>query len=114
MDDVTVKRFQSRLEALAAVLRSSLDRTDGDTAPVEPDRAIGRLSRLDSIQGQQMALALKQRQKQQLSRVEKALEAVTTGTYGQCRRCGGAISEERLEAQPDAVVCVTCAARAER
>jgi DnaK suppressor protein len=87
---------------------------DGDTAPVEPDRAIGRLSRLDSIQGQQMALALKQRQKQQLSRVQKAIEALAKGTYGRCRRCGGAISEERLEAQPDAVLCVACAARAER
>jgi RNA polymerase-binding transcription factor DksA len=65
---------------------------------------------MDAIQSQQMALALKARQQQAL--VRNALEAVATGTYGQCRRCKGPIAIERLAAQPDAVVCVKCAQKA--
>jgi DnaK suppressor protein len=46
--------------------------------------------------------------------VRNALQAVRDGTYGRCRRCKGSIAIERLEAQPDAVVCVKCAEQAGR
>jgi len=42
------------------------------------------------------------------------LEAIVNGPYGQCRGCQGPIAIERLEAQPDAVICVKCAAQAGR
>lgn len=84
------------------------------TAPVQVDSSIGRLSRMDAIQSQQMALGLKARQQQQLLRVQNALKAVANGNYGQCRRCKGPIALERLEAQPDAGFCVSCAEQASR
>lgn len=100
--------FSTQLEALATNLRDSL-REANDSAPVALDTSIGRLSRMDAMQSQQMALALKQRQQNQLLRVEKAMQAIHEGTYGDCRKCGKPISEERLELQPDAVLCVKCA-----
>ena len=71
-------------------------------------------TRMDAIQSQQMALGLKARQRQTVQRIERALRSIREGTYGQCRRCGGAVGIKRLEAQPDAVICVQCAAQAER
>ena len=106
--------FSSKLEALANDLRASINKHEIDAAPVALDTSIGRLSRMDAMQSQQMALALKQRQQQQLLRVHKALEAVGEGMYGMCRKCGNPISEERLELQPDAVLCVSCADAAAR
>jgi DnaK suppressor protein len=41
--------------------------------------------------------------------VDAALARVDEGTYGTCAVCGEAIPEERLEARPLSVRCVTCA-----
>jgi DnaK suppressor protein len=44
-----------------------------------------------------------------LEDVRRALAKPADGSYGTCDRCGGAISRERLEAIPWAVLCITCA-----
>jgi DnaK suppressor protein len=45
-----------------------------------------------------------------LDDVQRALAKLDEGTYGVCDRCGEPISEERLEARPWSVFCVTCSA----
>ncbi len=45
-----------------------------------------------------------------LARTERALEKLDDGTYGRCDACGGPIPPRRLEAMPDSVLCVPCAA----
>jgi len=114
MDQATLERFKTELEELEAKLKAAVDGKADATAPVALDTSIGRLSRMDAIQTQQMALGLKARQQQQLLRVQNALKAVANGTYGRCRKCQGPIARERLEAQPDAGFCVTCAESARR
>jgi DnaK suppressor protein len=49
-----------------------------------------------------------------LDRIERALAKLDEGTYGVCDGCGGPIAEKRLEAMPDSVLCVACAASAPR
>jgi DnaK suppressor protein len=112
MDAATTESFKKQLEEMQAELSAALEGKADSTAPVTLDTSIGRLARMGAIQSQQMALALKARQQQALLRVENALQAMRQGTYGQCRRCKELIAIERLEAQPDAVVCVSCAERA--
>jgi DnaK suppressor protein len=43
--------------------------------------------------------------------VIRALEKIEEGTYGLCDRCGALIPEERLDARPWSVRCVSCASR---
>jgi RNA polymerase-binding transcription factor DksA len=43
--------------------------------------------------------------------VVRALEKIEEGTYGLCDRCGALIPEERLDARPWSVFCVSCASR---
>ncbi|MBE0541344.1 MAG: TraR/DksA family transcriptional regulator [Verrucomicrobia bacterium] len=114
MDAATLEHFQKQLEELEAELRDAVEGQADATAPVQVDSSIGRLSRMDAIQSQQMALGLKARQQQALLRVQNALKVIANGTYGECRRCKGPIGIERLEAQPDAVLCVKCAEHAQR
>jgi DnaK suppressor protein len=114
MDPTILERFKKQLEEMEAELREAVEGKSEATAPVQLDTSIGRLSRMDAIQSQQMALGLKARQQQALMRVRNALEAVRNGTYGTCRRCKGPMAIERLEAQPDAVICVKCAESARR
>ncbi len=45
-----------------------------------------------------------------LSEVEHALQKLQNGTYGRCDRCGQQISVERLEALPQANLCMKCKA----
>jgi RNA polymerase-binding transcription factor DksA len=53
--------------------------------------------------------ALVQRSVTALLQVEKALEALTDGSYGICTSCQESITPERLDAVPHALECVRCA-----
>jgi DnaK suppressor protein len=109
MDQEKLEHFKHRLEDMFSELRETVESKTDATATVELDGSIGRLSRIDALQSQQMALGLRVRQQQAMVRVQNALNAIRNGTYGHCRRCKGEITLERLEAQPDAVLCVQCA-----
>ncbi len=101
--------YRPKLEALAEELRADLDSNADASQTVNLDTSIGRLSRMDAMQSQQMALELRRRQQNQLQRVESALARIAKGTFGLCGRCKKPISADRLDAQPDAVLCVGCA-----
>jgi len=45
-----------------------------------------------------------------ISDIRSALARISEGSYGACSSCGKAINPERLDALPEAVDCVSCAA----
>jgi len=45
-----------------------------------------------------------------LQRTERALAKLDEGTYGLCDACGKPIAPKRLQAMPDVVLCIECAA----
>ena len=45
-----------------------------------------------------------------LARTERALAKLDDGSYGVCDACGAPIPPRRLQAMPDSVLCVSCAA----
>jgi len=53
-------------------------------------------------------LALENRLRQELASIEHTLEKIEKGTYGICDNCGNAIPPERLEALPQANLCIEC------
>ncbi|KQP57383.1 TraR/DksA family transcriptional regulator [Agreia sp. Leaf283] len=46
--------------------------------------------------------------------VDAALDRVASGSYGVCARCGRPIGFARLDARPEATLCIACARAAER
>ena len=58
---------------------------------------------------QQRDLALRDRSRMELHKVETALRALDDGTYGTCVTCGKPIAVERLEAIPWVSQCIDCA-----
>lgn len=52
--------------------------------------------------------AVKAQLSSRLADVDAALGRIETGMYGVCESCGGPIGEARLEAMPDATLCVAC------
>lgn len=50
----------------------------------------------------------------EIAAIDAALERLQAGTFGQCQRCGLAISAGRLHAQPSAATCLACQELQER
>ena len=109
MDADRILYFRNRLESLSKEVTEALKASKGSANVVELDTAIGRLSRMDAMQNQQMALELRRRQENQLLRIKNALKRIDRGRYGLCGKCKGPIADERLEVFPDVVMCVRCA-----
>ena len=76
---------------------------------ISPDVAIGRLSRLDAMQMQEVAKDAERRREQRIYDLEAAQERIDNGEYGNCEICKKPIAYARLEAQPEAVRCGNCA-----
>ena len=112
MDEVFFSEMRERLQSRAAELRDTIARIDGTTAPVSPNNAIGRLTRLDAMQATSMRRAAARDHDLELHHVVRALESMANGMYGTCRRCKEEIAEARLRAKPEAFLCVACASAA--
>ena len=97
--------IDSRIKELTSILGTETE----DTKPIEPDVSIGRLSRLDSMQMQQMALEQRRRQEAELQKLNDAIQRMEDGSYGTCMMCRQPSAPARLEAQPDAILCIQCA-----
>ncbi len=53
-------------------------------------------------------MALERQLHDSLSEIEAALAKFEQGTYGRCEQCGQDIEVHRLEARPQAKLCMTC------
>lgn len=89
-------------------LEVSLQLTVEGAKPVELSTPIGRLSRMDAIQQQQMTKAGRSTSEGRLRLIRAALGAVTRGEYGSCRSCEHPIGYPRLKARPEALLCLSC------
>ena len=78
--------------------------------PVELDQqSVGRLSRMDALQGQAMAQAQEVRRHARLQQIDAALERLDAGEYGYCVACGDDIPAKRLAIDPAVARCISCA-----
>ncbi len=109
MESEQIERLRDKLEELAREIDQYLRGSEASAAAVEPDKGLGRLSRMEAMQDQQMVLELRRRKKRQKLEVQNALARIDEGKYGQCSFCGNEISFERLDAFPEVQTCVSCA-----
>ena len=92
-------------------LTKSMKITDEALRTVELDQtAVGRLSRIDSLQNQALSAGLREREAARLGQIVTALQRMDTGEYGACTNCGADIPFERLFVFPEAPECASCVA----
>lgn len=116
MGKATGHLTSEQLDVLHAELDRELTRlersmvvTDEALRPVKLDQtAVGRLSRIDSLQNQGLTKNLREREQAKLGLLVEALKRMEAGTYGVCTRCGGEIAFERLFVMPEAPACTGC------
>jgi DnaK suppressor protein len=103
------------LRALLASLEVAAAENRALTETVHLDQAaVGRVSRVDALQAQQMAAAGARRNELRMKQVRVALQTVEDGDYGDCKVCGDPIGYGRLKARPESPACVACMADLER
>jgi DnaK suppressor protein len=81
---------------------------------VELDQtSVGRLSRMDAMQGQAMSKEHGRRRDASLQKIAAALGRLDKGEYGYCLVCEEDIALQRLEFDPTATLCIDCARKSE-
>jgi DnaK suppressor protein len=106
--------FRAHLQQRQAALQT-LEQTSNEAADtVELDQSrMGRLSRMDALQGQAMSKEAQRRRELELRRIAGALARIESGDYGLCVRCEEPIAIKRLQHDPAATLCIECANRSE-
>lgn len=101
--------LSAELERVVKKLERSMRTTEEAMRPVQLDQAaVGRLSRIDSLQNQGLTRNLQEREQAKLGQVVSAFERMDEGTYGVCVECGGNIPFERLQVFPETPTCTSC------
>lgn len=107
---VDIKIARERLLSLRDELEALRALSEDSRATVTLDQqSVGRLSRMDALQGQAMAQASERQRVGDLAKIEAALKRIEGDEYGYCLECGEEIPERRLEIDPAAALCVRCA-----
>jgi len=101
------KRLTEQLNQLEASLRPAEERREGSPFGKREEEAA-------EILELEKRLSLEKRLKEQLAEVEKALHKIEDGTYGLCESCSQPIDPARLEALPQAILCMKCKAQQEK
>ena len=98
------KRLIEESEQLKADVSSPDERREGSPFGKREEEATETLEL-------EKRLALERRIREQLVEIEHALHKFEEGTYGRCDICGQPIDPARLEALPQASLCVNCKAQ---
>ncbi len=98
------------LQRRAELLRQAEQNSDralqihGTAEPDWPDQAAGEAA-------EAVLASLSDRERREVLEIEAALRRMDEGGYGLCAMCGGAIGRGRLEAIPEARLCLECVER---
>ena len=98
------KRLTGELEQIKASVRPASERREGSPFGKREEEATETLEL-------EKRLALEKQVRDQLAEVEHALHKFEQGTYGLCDICGQPIDPARLEALPQANLCLSCKAK---
>lgn len=97
---------RARLAEQLVELEGRQQRIAQDLAePLNPDSSEQAVEMEDdaSLEAQATLVA------REITSISRALLRIENGTYGECVRCGDTIASKRLEARPEAALCISCA-----
>jgi RNA polymerase-binding protein DksA len=99
---------KAKLEAQLAELEGRQAHIERDLdEPADPDSSERAVEREDddALEGQAALVT------REISSVKRAISRIEDGEYGVCVRCGGDIAPARLDARPEAALCIACASK---
>lgn len=111
-----LKALKDQLLARRSELDGQMAQNLVNLAPTE--NTAGSVSQDDNArlanQTREVDQALTSLDEQELARIDRALEAMEEGRYGECDECGCPIPFERLKIEPMTQHCVACKSKREQ
>lgn len=107
MEEAAIRK---RLEDAITKTRVQIERYKDMAAPVAPDNAIGRVSRMDAINNKSVFDAALRKARAKLKGLENHLNKLGTADFQICPKCKKEIPLDRILLAPESSFCVTCAA----
>jgi DnaK suppressor protein len=109
MEQKQLDGFRRALIALREEIEQlNTDSSDAAATVALDQSMVGRLSRMDAMQAQQMAQETARRRQLQLQKIDNALRRMEAGDYGYCFKCGDEIDTARLNFDPASTRCIGC------
>lgn len=106
---MTNEAIRDRLEGAIQKTEKQIARYEEMAAPVAPDNAIGRVSRMDAINNKSVFDAALRKAKEKLRGLHSHLNKLGTPDFQICPKCKKEIPLERILLAPESSFCVTCA-----
>ena len=79
------------------------------TKPIEPDCAIGRVSRMDAINNKSVTEAALRQAVGKLNSLNRVNSQLESDDFGLCLKCKNPIPLGRILIRPESLYCVNCA-----
>lgn len=108
MPEINRADIKTRIEAEIEKTKKLVDEYRELTRPVEPENAIGRISRMDAIQNKSVTEAALRKTREKLEKLEYALTKVDEDDFGICANCKQPIPLGRILIMPQSRTCVSC------
>lgn len=108
MDNAKKSIIKSKLESEIKLQREKIIELEEITQPVSPDRAIGRISRMDAIHNKSINEAALNTARERMTKMEHAFANIDSPEFGLCEICNEEILPMRLFEMPEATTCTTC------
>ncbi len=107
---LNLAKYKKLLIEQQTSLQSVVATGEAAAETVELDQTrMGRLSRMDGMQQQEMSKASNQRRQLKLVQIAAALKRIENKDYGYCNECEEDINPKRLEHSPAVSLCIACA-----
>ena len=106
---MNLNKYKTELLALSKKISQEIIDSKDTVKPPELDQTtVGRLSRMDAIQNQQIALERERRRKQKILQIDAALKRIESEDFGYCLKCDEEIEVARLAFDPTVTLCKKC------
>ncbi len=103
------RKIKQQLLELKAMHEQRANSNQDALQTVELDQnKVGRLSRIDALQGQQIAQAMERKRLAKLKQIDGALLRIDNDDFGLCFKCDQDIAVERLKFDPTITRCINC------
>jgi RNA polymerase-binding transcription factor DksA len=108
MDAIRIRNARRRLTSEHTSLRKSLERSQHAAEEIKLEKTEDEGDLASISHDKDVLYRLHEGGFARLQLIQKAIEAIENGHYGECIRCEGVINEKRLEAIPWASMCIAC------
>lgn len=109
MNEKEINLVKKQIESEIQKTKENIADYKETTAPIAPENAIGRLSRMDALNNKSVVEAALRKAEEKLKNLEYLISQVEKADFGKCKRCNKDIPIQRMLFVPQSAFCVHCA-----